>query len=248
MAKRAASAAPQSIVDVTSPGKTPPSENSRSVIIPQRSRITDPMMVSDAGATPVQDIVPSSQKPALEPLSAPALPQAKKADTPKPIKTVAPLASELVAKHKKAAKKAATVKPAAPAPTAEQPQPTVTKPAEATPEPVKPVATKDVAEATSAKPDKPELPDTVTANAQPADPLLDEVEAQEKHDAAIQKLIDSKQFELPINSVEKRRTKRVVIGGTLASIALLLVWLNIALDAGLITIPGVKAVTHFFSS
>lgn len=75
-----------------------------------------------------------------------------------------------------------------------------------------------------------------------------EAEAKAKHDAAIQKLVDSKQYFLPINAVEKRRTKHFVILGVLLSILLLLAWGDIALDAGLIQVSGVKPVTHFFSN
>jgi archaellum component FlaD/FlaE len=75
-----------------------------------------------------------------------------------------------------------------------------------------------------------------------------EAEAQAKHDAAIQQLVDSKQYFLPINAVEKRRTKRVVVLGIVLSIILALAWVDVALDAGLIHIAGVKPVTHFFSS
>ena len=71
---------------------------------------------------------------------------------------------------------------------------------------------------------------------------------QEKHDAAIQKLIDSKKYELPINSVEQRRSKRVVVFGVALSLILIVAWADIALDAGLIHISGIKPVTHFFSN
>lgn len=87
-------------------------------------------------------------------------------------------------------------------------------------------------------------------------PTADEAEAAEKaeaqkqaeHDTAIQKLVDSKKYELPINAVEKRRSKRVVILGLVLSILLLLAWADIALDAGIVHISGVKPVTHFFSN
>jgi len=73
-------------------------------------------------------------------------------------------------------------------------------------------------------------------------------EAQTKHDAAIQKLVDSKQYFLPINAVEKRKTKRFVILGVILSLLLALAWVDVALDAGLIHIGGIKPVTHFFSN
>lgn len=68
-----------------------------------------------------------------------------------------------------------------------------------------------------------------------------------KRDTELQKLVDSKRYFLPINSVEKRRSKRFVALGIVLSLLLLAAWVNIALDAGLIEIPGIKPVTHFFS-
>lgn len=75
-----------------------------------------------------------------------------------------------------------------------------------------------------------------------------EAEAKAKHDEAIQKMVDSRQYFLPINAVEKRKTKHFVLLGLFVSLLLVLAWGDIALDAGLIQIPGVKPVTHFFSN
>lgn len=69
-----------------------------------------------------------------------------------------------------------------------------------------------------------------------------------KRDAAVQELIDSRKYELPINAVEKRKTKHFVVLGVLLAILLVLVWIDIAADAGLIHISGIKPVTHFFSN
>lgn len=72
--------------------------------------------------------------------------------------------------------------------------------------------------------------------------------ALDQHEAEIQKMVDSKRYNLPINSLEKRRTKHTLIIGIVLSILLLLAWVNIAMDAGLIEINGVKPLTHFFST
>lgn len=87
-------------------------------------------------------------------------------------------------------------------------------------------------------------------------PTADEVAADEKaeakkqadHDAAIQKLVDTKKYELPINAVEKRRSKHFAIFGLILSVLLLLAWADIALDAGIVHVSGIKPVTHFFSN
>lgn len=96
--------------------------------------------------------------------------------------------------------------------------------------------------------DEPEVVgDDTTPQAKKEDPELAEA-AESQHEADIQKLIDSKKYSLPINSVEKRRTKHTLVFGIVLSILLLLAWVNIALDAGLIEIDGVKPLTHFFST
>lgn len=67
-----------------------------------------------------------------------------------------------------------------------------------------------------------------------------------EHDANLQKIADAKTYYLPINAVEKRRTKRFVTLGVLLSILLLLVWIDIALDAELVQIDGINSITSFF--
>lgn len=78
----------------------------------------------------------------------------------------------------------------------------------------------------------------------------DKIEAAEhaKQQAAVQELIDSRKYELPINSVEKRKARHFVVLGILLAAFLALAWADIALDAGLIHVEGVKPVTHLFSN
>lgn len=75
-----------------------------------------------------------------------------------------------------------------------------------------------------------------------------ESEEQAKHESDLQNLVESKKYYLPINTVQKRRTKRFVAIGAGVSILLVLIWVDIALDAGLIKIGGLKALTHIFST
>jgi len=84
----------------------------------------------------------------------------------------------------------------------------------------------------------------------PVDPAAAEAEEAKraKHDAEIQKLADSKQYYLPINAVEKRKTKRFIALGVLLSLLLVVFWVDVALDAGLIHLSGIKPLTHFFSN
>lgn len=68
----------------------------------------------------------------------------------------------------------------------------------------------------------------------------------EEHDANLQKIVNAKTYYLPINAVEKRKTKRFLILGVCLSVLLIFVWLNIALDAELIQVNGISPLTHFF--
>lgn len=73
-------------------------------------------------------------------------------------------------------------------------------------------------------------------------------EQKARHEAVVERLVNSRKYELPINAVEKRKTKNFVVLGFLLSILLVLVWADVALDAGLVKLNGVKPVTHFFSN
>lgn len=149
----------------------------------------------------------------------------------------------------------------------EKAEPIATKPIakvdvepEAKPERVAPAAKADLTPAAPA-PEKPETNNT-TDESSPTDDSGNEpsiaaltaeqqdaeAEKQAKYDAQIQKLAESKQYFLPINAQEKRRTKRFVVLGVLLSVLLALAWVDVALDAGLIQLGSVKPVTHFFSN
>lgn len=127
--------------------------------------------------------------------------------------------------------------------------------------------TEDV-ETTSAEPEKAEAsqpkeekaaeePDVLAATdssqgtlaenaAKKADDEDAELEKEAKRADELEKLAESRKYYLPINQVEKRRTKRYVAFGIVFIIILGLAWADVALDAGIITISGVKAPTHFF--
>lgn len=72
--------------------------------------------------------------------------------------------------------------------------------------------------------------------------------AKAAEEAKLQKLIESKKYFLPINQVEQRRSKHFAIMGILIALVLVVAWADVALDAGLVKINGVKPLTHFFSN
>lgn len=94
------------------------------------------------------------------------------------------------------------------------------------------------------------VPDDPTAEATKDPEASADIAAskQAEHKAAVQKLIVDKQYLLPINSVEKRRSKRFVALGIILSLVLAVAWIDVALDANLIQVSGIKAPTHFFSN
>jgi outer membrane biosynthesis protein TonB len=114
------------------------------------------------------------------------------------------------------------------------------------PEP-EPVAEADTKKEPEPGPDKEDKAEIKTKD-QAAAEIEDEAAKQAEHDANIQKIVDSKKYFLPINSVEKRRSARFVALGIVLSLLLAVAWVDVALDAGLIHLGNVKPVTHFFSN
>ncbi len=64
--------------------------------------------------------------------------------------------------------------------------------------------------------------------------------------ANFDKIVNAKTYFLPINQVVRRRSKHVAIAGIVLIVLLGIAWADISLDAGLISIPGIEAPTHFF--
>jgi len=200
---KGAKPAKKTIIDVTHADSTPPSPNSKSVIVPSRPILKDPMVVEKPEAdepkavskTPEKDILPTA---VTEPLSS---------DKPAKAPTVAELAESADQEDKPSAEK-------------EPPAKTPAEPA--------------------TEPDEPDKLDQAAVEAEAAQ--------QTKHDEAVEKLVESKQYYLPIETIEKRRSKRFVALGILLSLLLIVAWADIALDSGILHLGGIKPVTHFFSN
>ncbi|HVC36497.1 MAG TPA: hypothetical protein VNE40_03610 [Candidatus Dormibacteraeota bacterium] len=73
-----------------------------------------------------------------------------------------------------------------------------------------------------------------------------ENKAAAEHREAVQKLVNSQQYFLPINSVEKRRTKQHIVIGLILAVVLGAAWVDMALDAQLIHLGNLQSLTHFF--
>lgn len=222
------------IVDVAQPGKTAPPLTSKPVIVTNRAILKDPMVVeksdkNDKNATPVTKsrtkVAVASDIDDTETTES-----ATESAQSKPEHVLVPTASSVAAD------------------TAETPAP------EKSPDQEKPVEAKSQTE-----PEPKGTDDTeVSSDDESSEPndgaamtdaqIQAEAAAETARDAQIQKLIDSKKYYVPVNAVEKRRTKRVVALGVILSLILALAWVDVALDAGLIEINGIKPVTHFFSN
>lgn len=208
------------VMDVSHPGKTAPPLTSKPVIVTNRTILKDPMVV---------DTTETDDKKAEE---APKNTVAK-APVASDIETSEPKEKEVVAKPEHVvqpiAAPEAEEKPAE-EPKKDEPKPESAKPAEPTP--------------TTQNSEDDADNGAVITDAQ----IEAEAAAEVARDAQVQKLIDSKKYYVPVNAVEKRRTKRVIALGIILSIILALAWVDIALDAGLIDLGSVQPVTHFFSN
>ena len=249
------------VVDVAHPGKSAPSSTSKPVLVTNRPIMKDPMVV-DTSNEASSDIANDSKtltataKIKLTPLTEPTL---------KPIpasssEDEAPVSEAVDQPAEKPAESAAESAPAAEAET-----PVAAEPTEATEEQSTDKSAEPAAAASDKKPDsppaekpapadkksddaKPEESQAATNNQTTEDIDAKAAEEAAKHEAAVAELSESKKYYLPVNAVEKRRTKRVVLLGIVLSILLALAWVDVALDAGLIQMSGVKPVTHFFSN
>jgi hypothetical protein len=260
------------VLDVHKPGKTAASDTSRPLIVTHHQILRDPMVTSEATTPLTETPKPTasvSRESSISPLTAPELPKAIKAtygSVDDPAETSVEQAGEDLAEP------VADTEVAADAPIADDVEPTETETsseqteasapetedAQTEPEPVE--------EAPVQKPAKPHLEpsaETISDVRKAASEPMPEVEvaklpgdqtevekdvAVEKAEAEVQKLILSKKYFLPIDTVEKKRAERFVAIGILLSLILGLAWLDIALDAGIVHLNSIHPVTHFFSN
>lgn len=289
----------KTVIDVSEPGKTPPSPNSKSIIVTNRPILKDPMVVEQEEAdnslskvsrkakerlltAPLLETeepdspAETESKAAEKPATGKPAPAKKEKDTPKkqapvdaetaketpaeasttaepkttgsvqPKKLIVPIGDD---KPKESAKADAQPAPKDDQKTEEdKPQESAPQLAEAKTEPKAEPETEAAPAEEAAEPETPAAADTAAAQGKDK-PVQEDKDAKEaKRQAAIEQLAESKKYYLPINMVEKRRSKRVVVAGLVLSLLLIVAWGDVALDAGLIHINGVKPVTHFFSN
>jgi len=245
------------IIDVEHPGKSAPSPNSKAVIITNRPILKDPMVVTEENAVENSDKAALTKKSESDnkvtPLTAPPLPddskqpddnknlsEAKSALSARPV----PTQDNLTPPDDKSTEDKSSETPveADPAESNKPAEPnkndrtdnSVSAPAGLDP------TTKDADDDAQSK--------TANLSDNKNEAVKAEDEEAAKHQAEVEKLISSKQYFLPITTNEERRSKHFLILGILFSVLLVALWVDVALDAHLIHINGVKPLTHFFSS
>lgn len=67
------------------------------------------------------------------------------------------------------------------------------------------------------------------------------------HAQHINELVTNKKYFLPINQVEKKKNRRVVVVGIILCVILAIAWVDVALDAGIISNTYHLPHTHFFA-
>lgn len=241
--KPAAKSAPK-VFDVAHPGKSKPSATSRPIIVSNRPILQDPMVSS----TIPSDVASAEDKPSpatvkvtIKPLETAEEPKAEKTD--RSDKTIAELAAEAengATKSTDTAPKKEDDKPA-------EADPKASETAESTPE-------ADAKSSEASKPDdEASTTETKSDDTQPTEDSKDakqtaELEAAAKKREEINGLVESRDYFLPINAVERHRSKVVAIFGLVLILALGALLVDLLLDVGFIRLGGVHSLTHFFSS
>jgi hypothetical protein len=207
------------IVDVAQPDTSAPSPNSKSVIITHHQTVQDPTITTEQ---PTEGKEPDGT----------AVTGSRSKHT-----VLQPLISSPVAEPEMPEAPTEPVAPEAPPEIAED---TPTVEPEPTPEPM---MSTPKSPPTSASSDA----QVGTKDIQTDAELASAEDVEEKRQTDLQTLADSKKYYLPIDTAERQRTRQFIASGILLSIILGASWLDIALDAGLIHIGHLHALTHFFN-
>ena len=256
------SSKPRKVIDVTQPGQSEPSASGRPIIVSNRPVLQkDPMVVSDGPVERDVEDTPSGDVPkanvdrtvnqegvTIMPPTAPGLPKsAKKAETDSTDDQAEPADTATDAATDTSEPKTSETKEE----TREDESPET--PAEETKED-KPKAPATEKELASKADDGEEKPASGSDDEQLSpNKVLDEAAKKLEEEKAAkaaehEKIIESKKYFLPINSVERRRNTHRAILFLVLCIVFALIWLDLALDAGILKIGSLHPLTHFFNS
>jgi len=255
MAEPNRSSSPKQVFDVAKPNKSRPSNTTKSVIVTNRPILQDPMVnavESNDGPTTAPPLaIKLSSKIRIQPLTSSA--ELTESGEPVAVKQVAidtamslaPDVASPISEHLEKARAEAIAsyeseESLAAATVAATDEPKLTIDADSPAKTTDGVAFKA---GTAPIGDTPKDGALVTEN-----DLAVQEDENDAYDENIQKLVTEKRYFLPINSQEKRRTKRFIILGVVLILLLAVAWTDIALDAGLIHLHGIKPLTHLFSN
>ena len=261
---------PKQVFDVAKPNKSRPSNTAKPVIVTNRPILQDPMVnpVSSSGepttAPPLSiklptkiHIEPLSSSAELANVSEPIAVKNLAADAP-PLDATSPISEHLAKARAEAAENSKLEENSE---LSENSEPEAVSEPEISPAADAVIAVEDPK--LVAPTDLPAKTTTETAfksgtaplNDGPKDgalvtekDLADEEDEDDEYAKNIQKLVTEKRYFLPINTQEKRRTKHFIILGVVLILLLAAAWADIALDAGLIHLDGVRPLTHLFSN
>lgn len=256
------------VFDVTRPGKVGPSSTAKPVIVTNRPILRDPMMTGEDGTAPIvptggEAILPTANvkieptgnldKKGTEAAPVETETSQEQQETPSPASDLKDVVDAAGAKETSAVEEpqASTFEPTPPP--ARHPQEDGSSSQTLSDDTAAALNRQTEASADTDKTEPEAFPadhdqNRPAAKTSPTDEAAQAamLEAEVKRQAEIQQIIDSKQYYLPINAV-KRRTNHRLLLGVLLILVLGAVWINVALDAGMITIPGVHPLTNFFA-
>lgn len=252
--KRANAKKPKAISDIAHPGTSTPSDTSKPIIT-HRAIMKDPMVVDGDDEPGDKDrLVPTKAgETKITPLGEKGPDEDKSPGSD--AQDTAMKDGEPTAKNEPVADDASAAKEA-PEPSDESPAQPKTVPAKDESKTDSGAASaadvsEDESEGAEAEADAgSETGDTKSGKGKKAKADEEEAKAaaQAEEEAKTRKLIESKQYFLPLNAVEHRKTARFAALGILLALILAVAWVDIALDAGLIHLGGIKPVTHLFTN
>lgn len=217
------------IADVANPGASAPSPNSKSVIISHHPVMADPMVVPTSDAQSEESTSPAPARASrivLKPLSSSEL------ETPEPAATSTEPEDTEDAHTNHAVD--------------ETPEPSV--PPAVVPVPIEDIKPGPVDVVEEPQPSSMGTDATIgTKEIQSEAEIAIAGDAEAKRQAELAELIENKTYYLPIVTTESQRTKQFIAVGAVASIVLAVLWIDVALDAGLVHLGGIHALTHFFN-
>jgi hypothetical protein len=243
MAEKAVKEAPKTssskVFDIAKPGKGTTSATARPVIVTNRPIMQDPMVAATApNLIDTKEPLPSpaATKITIQPLSETEKPEdidIKKKDE-KPA-TPDPVATEAVAEV------ASKDEPVTDAPTDEAKSEENNNDTESS-------ETNESADDDATEGSDGTVSDTPAELSGKDAKEAAALEAAAKQQEEIDKITESRDYFLPINTVERRRTKVMTVLGVILIALLGLLLINLLMDVGYLNINGIEPVTHFFSS